>query len=85
VLLDSERRKTVEKKEESVLQKSRCWNRDQLHVCQAARMRVQQELRAIQAEVVTHSRQNERMKIETENCIRHLRRHSTGLCERKRH
>lgn len=50
------------KNEIEMTRKSGYWYRDQLHACQATRMKVQQELMASQAEVMSHSRQNERMK-----------------------
>lgn len=62
--LKAENNLTSLKNEIEMAKKSGCWYRDQLHACQASRMKVQQELMVTQAEVVSHSRQNERMKIE---------------------
>lgn len=60
--LKAENNVTSLKNEIEMTRKSGYWYRDQLHACQATRMKVQQELMASQAEVVSHSHQNERMK-----------------------
>jgi len=65
--LKAENSLTSLKNEIKTTRKSGCWYRDQLHACQAAKVKVQQELMASQANVVSQSHQIERMKGEIAN------------------
>lgn len=65
--LKAENNVTNLKNEIETTRKSGYWYRDQLHACQASKAKVQQELMASQASVVSYSHQIDRMKGEIAN------------------
>jgi chromosome segregation ATPase len=65
--LKAENNLTSLKNEIETARKSGCWYRDQLHVCQAAKVKVQQELITSQENIMSQSHQIERMKGEIVN------------------
>jgi chromosome segregation ATPase len=65
--LKAENNLTSLKNEIETTKKSGCWYRDQLHACQAAKVKVQQELITSQENIMSQSHQIERMKGEIAN------------------
>ncbi|XP_069701838.1 golgin subfamily A member 3-like isoform X2 [Periplaneta americana] len=65
--LKAENNQTSLKNEIETIKKSNNWYRDQLHICQAAKVKVQQEFMASQTEVVSQSHQIDKLKGEIAN------------------